>query len=165
MKSLLCSIAVIFALSASVQAVDVGVSVPGIVDSGRGESLENRRSYERLERNVRSIRMAQRHLERLSRQETPDKLDAAVREEWLQQSEWLAKQADRLDDLVGELGRYLGELSPGPRQVGHFDYQRIRMETALVLDGMKDRAEKYTVAGKAAARRQEKAIKIIAHAD
>lgn len=166
MKKFFWSVAITFLLSANAPAVDVGVGVSGgVVGGGRGESRETRHNYDRLERDIRSIRIAQRHLERLSRQDVPEKLDEPAQEEWGQQSKWLEKQADRLDDLVGEMDRLLRERDLGRNDFAQFDYQRIKMDTGFVLDGMKGKAENYAVKSKAAANRQKKAIKIIARAD
>jgi hypothetical protein len=123
------------------------------------------RNYDRLERDARSIRIAQRHLEKLSRQEVPDKLDEPAQAEWRQQSEWLEKQADRLDDLVGEMDRLLRERDFARTEFAYFDYQRIKADIGFVVDGMKGKAENYAVKSKAAAQRQKKAVKIIARAD
>ena len=166
MNKFFWSITVAFLLSVNASAVDIGVGVSGgAVGGGRGESRETLHNYDRLDSDARSIRVAQRHLEKLSRQEAPEKLDETALAEWLQQSEWLGKQVDRLDDLVDEMDRLLREREHGRNDFAQFDYQRIKMDTGFVLDGMKDKAENYTVKGKAAAKRQEKAVKIIARAD
>lgn len=156
----------VFLLSANALAVGVGVGVSGgVVGGGRSESRETLHNYDRLERDVRSIRIAQRHLEKLSRQDVPDKLDEAARAEWQQQSEWLGKQADRLDDLVDDMARLLDERGLGRNEFTQFDYHQVKAQAGFVLDGMRDKAENYAVKGEAAAKRQKKAIKIIARAD
>jgi hypothetical protein len=159
-------VAFAFLLSADALAVGVGVGVTGgVANGGRGESPETLHNYDRLERDVRSIRIAQRHLEKLSRQDVPDKLDEAAQAEWGNQSKWLEKQADRLDDLVNDMGRLLDERRLGRNKFEQFDYHQVQAQTGFVLDGMRDKAENYAVKGKAAAKRQAKAIKIIARAD
>lgn len=166
MNKFFWSTLIVFVLSANALAVEVGVDVSGgVVGGGHGESRETLHNYDRLERDVRSIRIAQRHLEKLSRQDAPDKLDEAARTEWGRQSEWLGKQADRLDDLVDDMARLLDERGPGRNEFAQFDYHQVKAQAGFVLDGMRDKAENYAVKGGAAAKRQAKAVKIIGRAD
>lgn len=159
-------VAFAFLLSADALAVGVGVGViGGVANGGRGESPETLHNYGRLERDTQSIRIAQRHLEKLSRQAAPDTLDEAAQAEWRQQSEWLAKQADRMDDLVEDMTRLLDGRELGRDEFAQFDYHQVKAQAGFVLDGMRDKAENYSVKGEAAAKRQAKAIKIIARAD
>jgi hypothetical protein len=140
-------------------AVQLGVGV-GLSDGHDHAAMQQ--DFAQLKQDIRATVMLERQLDRLGRQDMQQDLSEAEKAEWLQQSEWLLRQAREVAGLADELEEYQQEFMRGSPSLELFDYQGVKFKSRNRLDAIEDAAEKYTVQGKQAAERQKNAVKAIA---
>lgn len=133
----------------------------GIGLSDGNDNAAQQQEYARLRQDIRSLRLLEQNLDQLGREEPPAELQNEESGEWRQQSEWLLKQSEEVARLAGQAADYLQDFTQGSAAVELFDYQAAKFKNQQRLDAIEDAAKKYTIKGKEAIERQDRAIKLI----
>lgn len=162
-KAIITPLGIVFILIAGLLSASAPRAVELSVGVGLSDGRDNaarEQDYARLERDIRSLQTLERQLDRLGRQDPPEKLQDEGRAEWQRQSEWLLQQSKEVAALAAEVEEYLRESRHAAARV--FDYQSAKFKSVQRLDAMEAAAEKYPVKDEAAAERQQRAVKLIA---